>query len=139
MRSIAATGIELISTKFVVMFPANALIATRRPLTSTSVASAPSPLRLIEAALFAVESWLLPRVRRCRSRERLLFHQLLQVVVPRLAQIVAAEGCDRRWAFETGGTADAGPRDVDLDRLRAGLLRENSDGGQGRRDPDGRS
>ncbi len=61
-RSIAATGIELMSTKLVVMFSANELIATRRPLTSTSVASAPRPRRLMEAAPFAVESWLLPRV-----------------------------------------------------------------------------
>ena len=61
-RSIAATGIVLMSTKLVVMDSANELIATRRPLTSTSVASAPRPRRLIEAAPLAVESWLLPRV-----------------------------------------------------------------------------
>jgi hypothetical protein len=58
----AETGMVLMSTKLVVMLSANALIATRRPLTSTSVASAPRPRRLIEAAPFAVESWLLPRV-----------------------------------------------------------------------------
>jgi len=62
MRSIAATGIVLTSTKLVVMLSAKALIATRRPFTSTSVASAPSPRRLIAEAPLAVESWLLPRV-----------------------------------------------------------------------------
>jgi hypothetical protein len=61
-RSIAETGIALMSTKFVVMLSAKGLIATRRPLTSTRVASAPRPRRLIEAAPLAVESWLLPRV-----------------------------------------------------------------------------
>ena len=50
------------STKSDVMLSAKALIATRRPFTSTSVASAPRPRRLTEAAPLAVESWSLPRV-----------------------------------------------------------------------------
>ena len=58
----AATGIELMSTKLVVMSWANELTATRRPFTRTSVASEPRPRRLTPAAPLAVESWLLPRV-----------------------------------------------------------------------------
>ena len=58
----ADTGIALISTNELVMLSANALMATRRPLISTKVASGPIPLRDTEAAPFAVESWLLLRV-----------------------------------------------------------------------------
>ena len=56
IRSIAATGILLISTKEFTIPSAKALLATRRPLISTSVASAPKPLRLIAAPPLAVES-----------------------------------------------------------------------------------
>ena len=58
----ADTGIELISTNELVILSAKALIATRRPLISTSVASGPMPRSDTAAAPFAVESWLLLRV-----------------------------------------------------------------------------
>ena len=62
IRSIAETGILLISTNELVIPSAKALIDTRRPLINTSVASAPKPRKLTAAEPLAVESWLLPRV-----------------------------------------------------------------------------
>ena len=62
MRSIADTGMLLISTNEFEIPSAKALDPTRRPLISTKVASGPKPRKLIDAPPLAVESWLLPRV-----------------------------------------------------------------------------
>ena len=112
-RSIAATGIVLMSTKLVVMDSANELIATRRPLTSTSVASAPRPRRLTDAAPLAVESWLLPRVENVPlPTNGWSCEQLLQVGVAGLGDVVGRERDDRRRVLEVRRARDARARHV---------------------------
>ena len=120
------------STKLVVMLSANELIATRRPFTSTSVASAPSPRRLTAAAPLAVESWLLPRVENVPlPTNGCFFEQLLQVGVAGLLEVAPVERHDRRRVLEIGRARDARAGDVDhLEFRSVALLLRVDRGGQ---------